>query len=144
MRNDSKKLKACGRIMVIVILMSSFIPFPAFGGPPMEQQQNLNGEGTKRYSDFEINLLIDDLSAAAKEAIEKAAAEAAKAAAMAALDRETVAIRDLNHWRSEAEKNLQEVQAAKRAGRKNTFIAALIGILGGLALGVGGTIAMSR
>jgi len=94
----------------------------------------------KRYSDSEIDCLIDDISEIAIEAIEQAAAEAAKAAALAAVEREAAALRDAERWRREAENNLQEITQARKAGRKNTVIAALIGILGGLAVGIGGTL----
>jgi regulator of protease activity HflC (stomatin/prohibitin superfamily) len=76
-----------------------------------------------------VDLLIEDLSVAAKEAIERAAGEAAKAAALASVEREAAAMREAARWRLEAE-------TARRAGMKNTIIAALIGTLGGLALGV--------
>jgi regulator of protease activity HflC (stomatin/prohibitin superfamily) len=76
-----------------------------------------------------VDLLISDLTVAAKEAIEKAAGEAAKAAALASVEREAAAMREVAKWRLEAE-------TARRAGIKNTIIAALIGTLGGLALGV--------
>jgi len=94
----------------------------------------------KRYSDLEIDCLIDDISEIAIEAIEQAAAEAAKAAALAVIEREAAALREAQRWRIEAENNLQGITQARKAGRKNTVIAALIGILGGLAVGIGGTL----
>ena len=87
-----------------------------------------------------MDLLIDDISEAAYEAIETAAAEAARAAALAALEREAAAIREAQRWRLEAELRQQAIVEAKKAGRKNTPLAAVIGILGGLAIGVGGTL----
>ena len=92
------------------------------------------------YSDYEIEILIDDITEAALEAIEQAAGEAAKAAALAMLEREAAALREAQRWRLEAEIQQQAVKEAKAAGRKNTLLAALIGLLGGLALGVGGTL----
>jgi len=88
--------------------------------------------------------LIDDISEAAYEAIEQAAGEAARAAVLAMLEREAAALREASRWRLEAQNNFQAINEAKKAGRKNTVLAALIGILGGLALGVGGTIAISN
>jgi anti-sigma factor RsiW len=73
-------------------------------------------------------LLIDDLSEAAKAAIEKAAAETAKAAALASLEREAAAIREAQKWKGEAE-------AMKRAGIKNAVLTGVICFLGGLAVG---------
>jgi hypothetical protein len=49
-------------------------------------------------------------------------------------------MREVQRWRLEAEANYQAINEAKKAGRKNTLLAALIGIFGGLALGVGGTL----
>ena len=92
------------------------------------------------YSDFEIDLLIDDLSAAAKEAIEKVAAESAKAAALASVEREAAllqekaaAMREVQRWRNEAE-------TAKKDMKKIGFYTMVIGLIGGLALGVGGSL----
>ena len=85
------------------------------------------------YSDSEIDSLIDDLSIAAKEAIEKAAAEAARVAFLESVEREAAAFREAERWRLEAD-------TAKKAGRKNVVLAAVIGILGGLAVGVSGVI----
>ena len=93
----------------------------------------------KRYSDSEVDFLIDEISEAAIEAIEKAAAEAARAAALASFERELTAIREAQRWRVEAEANLQAIAEAKNAGKKNTVIAVLIGVLGGLIVGgIGG------
>ena len=98
----------------------------------------------RRYSDLEIDTLIDDISEAAHEAIEIAAAEAARAAALAALEREAAALREAARWRVEAELRQQAAAEAKKAGRKNAVIAALAGILCGLAAGIGGTMAITR
>jgi hypothetical protein len=84
--------------------------------------------------------LIDDLTAAAIEAIEQAAAEAAKAATLAAVEREAVLLGEVRHWRFEADLRLEAIAEVKKAGAKNTVLAAVIGILGGLALGIGGTL----
>jgi anti-sigma factor RsiW len=100
----------------------------------------LSGEGTKYYSDLEVELLIDDITEIAVKAIEQAAAEAARAAALAGIDREAAALREAARWRLEAEMNLSAMRAAKQAGRKNMLLAALIGVFGGLAVGVTGTV----
>jgi len=141
MRKDKRLLSFCGRIISIVILLS-FLKIPVFGEPLTGQPPTLNEEGTRHYTDLEIDLLIDEISEIAIEAIEQAAAEAARAAALAAVEREAAAFREAERWRLEAEFNFREIEAARRAGRKNTLIAVLIGILGGLAVGVGGTILM--
>jgi biopolymer transport protein ExbB/TolQ len=100
--------------------------------------------GTRLYSDLEIELLINELTEAALEAIEQAASEAARAAILASLERETYALREAQRWRMEAELRQQAIALAKQVGRRNTLLAAVIGILGGLALGAGGTIYMGR
>jgi hypothetical protein len=104
-------------------------------------------EGTRYYTDSEIELLIDDLTVAALEAIEQAAGEAARAAFLASLEREALLLqaraqqqREAERWRIEAENNLLAIKAAKRAGVKNTVLGVVIGILGGLAVGVAGTL----
>jgi hypothetical protein len=85
-------------------------------------------------------LLIDEISQAAYEAIDQAASEAARAAALAALEREAALVRQSQYWRNEAEMRQQAINEAKQAGRKNTLIGVLLGILGGLVAGVAGTI----
>jgi L-lactate utilization protein LutC len=92
----------------------------------------------KLFSDSEIDLLIEDLSAAAEEAIEKAAAEAAKAAAVAALEREAAAMREEAQLQAEAERWRVEAETAKRNGIKNAVLTGFICFLSGLA--VGGTL----
>jgi len=136
MRKGKRRLNNCGRIMSIVILMS-FLKFPVFGDPLTEQPPNLNESGTRLWSDLEIDLLIEEISEAALEAIEQAAGEAAKAAVLSMVEREAAMLREMQHWRLEAENNALAIQAARQAGRKNILLAALIGILGGLAVGVG-------
>ena len=106
------------------------------------------------YSSSEIDLLINDLSAVAIESIEKAAAEAAKAATLAAVEREaellharTIALREAANqqaetlrWRTEAETNLRQIAQVRKSGIKNAFLAGAVCLLCGLALGVGATI----
>jgi hypothetical protein len=105
----------------------------------------------KFWSDFEVDLLIDEISEAAYEAIEMAAAEAARAAALAALEREAAALREAarreaeaQRWRLEAEANLRAITEARRTGRKNAVIAGALCFIGGLVFGVGGTLLITR
>jgi len=79
------------------------------------------------------------LTEAAIEAIEQAAGEAARSAFMESLEREAAALREAQRWRLEAQNNLLAIKAAKRSERKNIFIATVAGILGGIAVGVAGT-----
>jgi hypothetical protein len=135
----NRKLKICVRILSIVILLS-FLKFPMYAEPLTEQETNLTERGTRLYSDLEVDILIDDISQAAYEAIEQAASEGARAAAIEALEREAALVRQSNYWRNEADIQRQATNEAKKAGRKNTLIGVLLGILGGLAAGVTGTL----
>jgi hypothetical protein len=94
----------------------------------------------KRYSDSEIEILIDDLTEAALEAIEKAAGEAAKAAVLSMVEREAAALREAQRWKIETEKLSQDITQIKKDGRKNTVLGIVIGILGGLTVGITGTL----
>jgi len=143
MRKGNRRLKLYGRIMAGVILMS-FLIIPVYGEPPTMQPPILSDGGTRLYSGSEVDLLIDDLSVAAKDAIEKAAAGAAKAAALASVEREAALLREKVKAVQEAQRWQNEAEAAKRAGRKNAVIAALVGVLGGLAVGISGTLLISR
>jgi hypothetical protein len=79
--------------------------------------------------------LIEELTEAALEAIEQAAGEAAKAATLASLEREEAALR-------EAQRLKQEMEMLKQAQPKNYVLTGVICFLGGLAVGVTGTILM--
>ena len=139
MRKNRLKLRKCGKMLLIVILLT-FLKNPVFAEPLTQPPPNLNENETRLYTDSEIDLLIDEISEAAIQAIEQAAAEAARAAALASLEREAMAIREAQKWRIEAEINLQAITEAKKAGRKNAVIAGLVCFLGGLVFGVGGTL----
>ena len=103
--------------------------------------------GTRQYSDYEIDLLIDALTEAAHEEIQKAAAEAAKEAVLSVIEREAAAMREATlqqaealRWRLEAELQLKAVKEAKKAAIKNAIIAGAACLLSGLAIGICGTI----
>ena len=136
-------LKSCGRIMSTVTLMSFLMTFPVYGEPPTAPTPILNETETRYYSDSEIDLLIEDITVIAKEAIEKAAAEAAKAAAIASVEREAAAMREAAQqqaealrWRLEAEANVQAITTAKMTGVRNAVITGLICLAGGLVVGI--------
>ena len=106
---------------------------------------------TRLYSDSEVDWLIDEISAAAYEAIERAAAESAKAATLAGLEREAAMLRDLTihqadaqFWKLQAEMNLLAISAAKKTGVKNAVIAGAVCLIGGLIFGVTGTLIIGR
>jgi len=104
---------------------------PLTGQPP-----NLTGSGTRLYSDLEIDRLIEELSEAAHEAIEMAAGEAARAAMLASLERETAALKEAQNWRIQAETNALAIKEAKKKGINFAIIAGAICLLGGFAVGV--------
>jgi hypothetical protein len=83
------------------------------------------------YTESEINTLIEDLTGAAHEAIEQAAAEAARAAALASLERELAAV-------SEAQRLQDENGQLKRSRVKTAVVTGMICFFGGLAIGAGG------
>lgn len=89
-------------------------------------------------------MLIDELTEAALEAIEQAAGEAAKATVLSMVEREAVLLRETQRLRKETEALSLQVTETRRAGRKNVMLAVLIGIFGGLAVGVGGTLIIGR
>jgi hypothetical protein len=86
----------------------------------------------KRYSELEVDTLIEDLTVAAHEAIEQAAAEAARAAALASLERELAAV-------TEAQRLHGENSRLKQSRVKTAIVTGVICFFGGLAVGAGTT-----
>jgi hypothetical protein len=78
-----------------------------------------------------VDALIEDLTGAAQEAIERAAAEAARAAALASLEREMMAI-------TEAQRLHGENSRLKQSRAKAAVATGMICFFGGLAVGAGG------
>jgi len=134
MRRNKLRLRLYERIIAIVLLMI-FLKYPMYAEQQTELPPNLKEKETRLYSDSEIETLIDEISAAALEAIEQAAGEAAKAAILSVIEREAEALREAAKWKNQADINALAVKEAKRAGVKNTVIAALIGIVGGFFVG---------
>ena len=83
----------------------------------------------KFWSDLEVELLIDEISEAALEAIEQAAGEAARAAVLAMLEREAAALRQAQLLQIEAEQ-------MRKTGVRNAVITGLVCFLGGIVTGV--------
>ncbi len=127
MRNYKWRLKPCERIISIVILLS-FLKFPVSAEPPTKRPPISTENLTGYYSDSEIEILIEEITEAAHEAIEQAASEAAKAAMLESLERETAALREVQRLRLEKEN-------AKKAGFRNTVITGVICLFSGLATG---------
>ena len=124
------KYRPCRKILTIVLLMS-FWKIPVYGEPPTAQTQNSEESGMRQYSESEVDTLIEDLTGAAHEAIEQAAAEAARAAALASLEREAAAMR-------EAQRLQGENSRLKQSRVKTAVITGVICFFGGLAAGAGG------
>jgi hypothetical protein len=72
--------------------------------------------------------MIEELTETATEAIETAAAEAAKAAALASLEREAAALVEARRWQT-------EYRGARRAGIKAAVITGVICLLSGFVVG---------
>jgi hypothetical protein len=109
----------------------NFWKIPVYGEPQTTPQMDSGESGMRQYSESEIDLLIEDLSEAAKEAIDQAAAEAARAAVLASLERESAAIREAQHLQGENSR-------LKQSRVKTAVITGVICFFGGLALGAGG------
>ena len=130
------KYRLCKRILAIVLLMS-FWKIPVYGEPPTTQTLNSEGSGTKQYSELEVDclaeldLLIEDLTGAAHEAIEQAAAEAARAAALASLEREMAAMAETQGLQGENSR-------LKKSRVKTVVVTGVVCFFGGLAIGAGG------
>jgi hypothetical protein len=85
----------------------------------------------RQYSELEVDTLIEDLTGAAHEAIEQAAAEAARAAALASLEREMKAV-------AEAQRLQGENSRLKKSRVKTAVVTGVICFFGGLAVGAEG------
>jgi hypothetical protein len=111
----------------------SFWKNPVYGEPPTMQETTSSESGMRLYSDSEIDVLIEDLTMAAHEAIERAAGEAARAAALAALERELAAV-------SEAQRLQGENSRLKQSGVRAAVVTGVICFLSGFAIGTGGVL----
>ena len=90
----------------------------------------------KRYSDYEIEILTEDLTEAALEAIDRAAGEAAKAAVLEMLEREAAALREAAHQQAEALRWRLQAEAVKKSGIRNVIITGLCCLAGGMIAGL--------
>jgi hypothetical protein len=116
----------------------SFWKIPVFAEPRITPPMSSEGSGMRQYSELEVDclakldLLIEDLTGAAHEAIELAAAEAARAAALASLERESAAIREAQRLQGESNR-------LKQSRVKTAVVTGVICFFGGLAVGAGTT-----
>ena len=91
-----------------------------------------------------MDLLIDDLTVIALEAIEQAAGEAARAAFLQSLEREAEAMREAARQQAENLRLRSEAEILRRAGIKNNILIGVLCFIGGLAIGAVGTILIIR
>ena len=116
------------RKMLSIVILLSFLKFPVSGEPLTGQLPNLTENETRLYNEYELIKLIDELTEAAYEAIDMAAAEAARAAVIASIEREMAALQEMQKWRNEA-------AALKQSKIKTAIITGLICFLTGLTTG---------
>jgi hypothetical protein len=138
------------RILSIVLLMS-FWKIPVYGEPQTTPMLNSEESGTRRYSELEVDTLIDDLTAAAHEAIEQAAAEAARVTTLASLEREAAliqaqaaAIREAARIQENADRLQGENNSLKKSRVKTAIVTGLVCFFGGVALGAGSIAILQR
>ena len=132
------------RKIIALVLLMSFLIFPMYAEPQTEQQTNLSESETRFYSDLEVELLIDDLTVIALEAIEQAAGEAARAAFLQNLEREAEAMREAARQQAEVLRLRNEAEILRRAGIKNNVLIGVFCFIGGLAVGATATILITR
>jgi hypothetical protein len=97
-----------------------------------------DGSGTRQYSEYEVDTLIEDLTGAAEEAIEQAAAEAARAAMLASLDREMSLLRAKALALADAQRLPGENSRLTKSRVKAAVITGVICFFGGMAAGACG------
>ncbi|MFP3041634.1 ABC transporter permease [Treponema primitia] len=135
------RYRNCGRITALVILVS-FWSFPVSGEVPTVTLNDSGSGGMRFYSDSEVREIVEELSEAAEAAIEEAAADAAKAVVLAALEKEAALGRETAAARAEARRWEGEYRESRSRGIKNAVIAGVVCFLGGIGVGVFGTMGM--
>jgi hypothetical protein len=114
--------------MLAIVLLLSFWRIPAYGGPPTTPPLTSSENGTRLFSEYEVDALIEDLTEAAAAAIEQAAAEAARATALASLEQEAAAVRNA--------RQLQEENDRLRRGRiQAAVVTGVVCFFAGFAVG---------
>jgi hypothetical protein len=121
----------------MAVLLSSFWRTPVFADPPITPPMNSGESGTRHYSEYEVDTLIEDLTVAAVEAIEQAAGEAAKAAMLASVEREAALVRAQALAVREVARLQEENSHLKSDKVRTAIVAGISCFLGGLAVGAG-------
>jgi hypothetical protein len=132
------RYKCCGKILMIALL-ANFWKTPLYGDPRTAPPTYSGESGTRQYSEYEVDTLIEDLTVAAVEAIEQAAGEAAKAAALASVEREAAAVREAAWLQAETERLQRENNRLQQGRVKVAVVTGVICFLSGLAIGSGTT-----
>jgi hypothetical protein len=105
-----------------------FLDDPGVRGAADRGLERINRKRDEILHRGEVQGMIEELTETAKEAIETAAAEAARAAVLASLEREVRAVKEAEHWE-------KEYRRARRNGVKNAVLAGVICFLGGFVVG---------
>jgi hypothetical protein len=124
------KYRLYGRILVVVLLMS-FWKIPVYGEPLTGESKESGVSGMRFYNESEVRGIIEELTMEAEAALETAAAEAARAAALASLEREAAAL-------AEARRLQGEYKALKSRTVKTALLTGVMCLLSGLTIGAGG------
>jgi len=136
MLKDRLRLKRYRKILALILLMT-FWKIPIFAEPKTGRLTNSSENEMRYYSDSEVQTLIDELTEAALQSIEQAAGEAARAAFLQSLERESEALRETQKYKKEAE-------ITRQTGIRNNFIVGVICFISGLVVGTTATILIMR
>ena len=143
MLKDRLRLKRYRKILALVLLMT-FWKIPIYAEPLTELLTNSSESGMRYYSDSEVQTLIDDLTEAALQSIEQAAGEAARAAFLQSLERESEAMREASRQQAENQRLRNEAEILKQTGIRNNFIVGVICFISGLVVGTTATILLIK
>jgi hypothetical protein len=113
----------------VVVLNSLLTNSPVSAEQPIAASGILTVSGTRLWSESEVVELIGALTDAAHEAVETAAGEAAKAAAIASLQSQAAALSEAARWEREY-KNLKSnsVKTAWTVGAVSFSVGAFVGV----------------
>jgi hypothetical protein len=130
----SVRLRYYRRLLAVVLLVS-FWTIRVYGEPQTTPLMNSEESGTRRYSESEVDTLIEELNEAAHEAIEQAAGEAARAASLASLKRESSLLQAKELAIREAQRLEEENSVLRKDIVQTAIITGVVCFFGGLAFG---------
>jgi predicted glycosyl hydrolase (DUF1957 family) len=127
-------LRICG-----IVTLLSFLGTMVFAEQPMSASGISSGGETRFWTDDEVDELITEVSEAAREAIELTAGEAAKAASIAAYEKNAEllerAYREVAAAKVAADGWKMEVDRQRSTGKRNAVSAACVAAVAGLVTG---------